>query len=70
MWHNLASIENERKIETGGITYFINKCVHCPYAVKDYDRRAVICTVHGFDIVLDINSEPDKNCPLEKRYKI
>lgn len=47
MWHNLASIENERKTETGGITYFINKCVHCPYAVKDYDKRVVICTVHG-----------------------
>ena len=47
MWHNLASIENERKIETGGITYFISKCVHCPYAVKVYDKRIVICTVHG-----------------------
>lgn len=68
MWHNLASIENERKIETGGITYFISKCVHCPYAVKVYDKGVVICKVHG--IVLDINSEPDKNCPLEKRYKI
>lgn len=69
MWHNLVSIENERKIETGGITYFINKCVHCPYAVKVYDKRIVICKVHGFDIVLDINSEPDKHCPLKKRYE-
>ena len=67
MWHNLASIENERKIETGGITYFINKCVHCPYAVKVYDKGVVICKVHG--IVLDINSEPDKHCPLKKRYE-
>lgn len=67
MWHNLASIENERKIETGGMTYLIDRCVHCPYAVKDYDKRVVICRVQGFDTVLDIDSEPDEHCPLEKR---
>lgn len=65
MWSNLKSMENERKVEYNGVTYFVNCCKHCPFCQGNdiYSK----CIKFDYNRIDDINQIADY-CELEKRY--